>query len=388
MQRLVSRHKEHFHTPPAGCIRVPLSVSVLGDFCDYAGGNIILFATSVALCGGYSQRDDFELHIRIDAFRQQQDVTIDMRQLDHEHENPLFNVFEAILEKLRYEGYNVETGLNITMVSETESDLNMTIDQALATLFIALIADRHEFSLPFARMARYAAHAESRIRKRAASPAHHLCSLVGKEGHMLAYHGGTNEHTFLPFDFTANSFHMAIVKQPRFAINPDYSKKIEALDKGLAGIRKERYVEHVCELGVREFTMHRAKILSRTALAMTEHAVFENDRVNQSLPFFERQDAVAVGDFMNQTHSSLKELAGQSNEMFDWLVEEATGQGALGAKLGSLSGMPVVLVLTTKKAPLDHDALTRGFTNRFEKTVEFLPVRATGGAERLDNEDD
>ncbi len=388
MKKLATLHEEHFHTVPAGHIRVPLSVSVLGDFCDYAGGNVIMFATPVTLYGGYSQRDDFELHIRIDAFRQKQEVSIDMRQLTHEHENPLFNVFEAILEKLRYEGYNVETGLNITMVSATESDLNMAIDPTLATLFIALLAQRNDFSQPFPRMARYAAHAEKKIHKRTTSPAHHLCSLAAKEGQMFAYNAETNEHAHLSFDFTANNFHMAIVKQPRFAINPYFVKKIAALDKGLESIQRERYVDHVCELSVREFTNHRAQILSRQALAMTEHVVFENDRVIQSLPFFERKDAIAVGDFMNQTHFSLKELAGQSNEMFDWLVENAISEGALGAKAGFLSGMPVVLVLEEKKTPLDLSALKKRFMDRFDKTVEFLPATACGGAARIDKEDD
>ncbi len=382
MKKLLSLHEEHFRTSLTSHLELPLSVTLLGDLCDYAGGNVIMFATPVTLHAGYTQRDDFELHIRIEAFRQKLEATIDMRQLAHDHETPLFNVFEAVLEKLRYEGYNVESGLNITMVADSDRDLNMTIDQAFTTLFIALLADRHEFSLSYTRMARYAAHAERRIHKRTTSPAHHLCSLAAKKGRMFLYDANTREHVHLPFDFQTYRFHLAVVKQPRFAINPDFATRIEALDKALESIRKARHVEQLCDLGVREFTNHRGEILSRRGLAMTEHVVFENDRVSQSRSCCERKDVIGVGDFMNQTHTSLQELAGQSNEMFDWLVEAAMSEGALGAKLAFLSGMPIILLLEEKKAALDLDALQKKFWSRFEKTVEFIPATACDGVRK------
>ncbi len=385
-EELVDRHKEKFLTEPRAFFFAPATIALLGDFCDYAGGDGLMFATDIGIDAAVSVRDDHNIHIDMEFFNQRREAVIDMRRLVLEQEYEDVNILEALLLKLQYEGYQVEDGLNLTLQTNVLTDINAMLTPTLASLFIEIVIRRNNFSISEEKKGMYLRFAEAKVRGESPVPLHQLSTLEAKK-HTLTHLAGKNfTRKDVDFDLQTHRLLIALIKRPRFVLDDNLTRRLRALQKGYDAINAYRDIPSLCAVDRDEFLRLRNAIKSSMVLKRVEHVIFENGRTHEGYDALRRKNYAVLGELMNQSHRSLQELFDYSDSFFDQLVEQMLRAGALGAKLSRFSGMPCVVALFKRDTEIDLDKLTNRAIERFERNVVIVEVTPGDGVGLIEGE--
>ena len=101
------------------------------------------------------------------------------------------------------------------------------------------------------------------------------------------------------------------------------------------------------EITPEEFEAHKDAISDETVKRRVTHVIYEDDRVLKSVKALKEGDIKAFGQFMNQSHASLRDLFEVTGEELDTLAETAQGvPGVIGSRMtgGGFGGCTVSIV--------------------------------------------
>lgn len=104
---------------------------------------------------------------------------------------------------------------------------------------------------------------------------------------------------------------------------------------------------YLAQLNREQFEAHQDKITDEVVRRRARHVVEENQRVLDSVEVLKNNDLKQFGQFMNDSHASLRDLYEVSCEELDIMVEEAQRiPGTLGSRMtgAGFGGCTVSLV--------------------------------------------
>jgi len=365
-------HQNLFGRQPVGEVAGPLTVGLLGDFCDYDGGAILTTALQPRLRAAWSLRDDYLVRIALRLFQSRRMVEIDLRRLERGRDEKLAEAFEALIAKLQYEGYTLEDGFDIVFTCEVETDLNVFLLPNLLQLLFSLFIEQNGFSVPIERRIHYAREVERRIYGRSPSATHHYASLLAEPGKALLVKTLQGDFRQLPLP-KGTVLDVMIPKQPRFALQEGIDERVRILERALSSVQKYRAVKTLSELDQQTFASLRDKLRRGETLHHVEHVHFEQSRIEQAVETLEESDAIIFGDLLDQAHASVRDLLGLVSKLQERLVEKARQSGALGAKYARLSQTPVVLAFygSPQEAP-EKESFQEQFEAEQQKPLTII----------------
>jgi galactokinase len=161
----------------------------------------------------------------------------------------------------------------------------------------------------------------------------------GKQDHAILLMCDTLEYELVPFRTGAYKIVISNTNKRRGLVDSKYNERRSECDRALEILQKE--------LPADQFVTLQDSIRDETVRRRAQHVVEENQRVHDSVEALKNGDLEAFGQYMNQSHDSLRYLYEVTGDELDALVEEAQRiPGTIGSRMtgAGFGGCTVSLV--------------------------------------------
>ena len=196
--------------------------------------------------------------------------------------------------------------------------------------------------------------------------------------------------TTVPLNLDAHGLSLVVVDSgiSRDLASSAYARRRKECEEALGALRVITYnldLKSLRDITVEMLHNHGGKLYP-TLYKRAHHVVTENERVLKTVSALSAGDYEAVGQYMNQSHKSLRNDFEVSNPMMDRLVELAQGtDGVLGARLTGAGFGGCAIALIPPGAADDLASSTRRvFAERDYREPAFYTSLPAAGAEVIE----
>lgn len=170
----------------------------------------------------------------------------------------------------------------------------------------------------------------------------------GRKDHAILLMCDTLEYELVPFQTGAYKIVIANTNKRRGLIDSKYNERRSECDQALEILQKEiPALQYLAQLTPEQFVTLQDSILDETVRRRAKHVVEENQRVLDSVEALKNGDLESFGQYMNQSHDSLRFLYEVTGDELDAMVEEFQREsGTLGVRMtgAGFGGCTVALV--------------------------------------------
>jgi galactokinase len=363
-----------------GVWSAPGRVNLIGEHTDYNDGFVLPMAISQRTAVAVRRRDDRLVRVSSQHSAVTAEInldSVDSAQLSDWPAYPL-GVVWAVWES----GFDLSgvSGLDIDIDSDVPIGAGLSSSAAIECAVAVALRDLWNLGSSDADLARLCQRAENVAVGAPTGIMDQSVSLIGKDGHALFLDCRSLEVDHVPFDIEREG--LAIV-----AI--DTAVKHANTDGGYASRRAscETVAKALGVPALRDATMdlldqHRSQ-LSETDYVRARHIITENQRVLDTVNTLKSRGASAIGEFLSQSHVSMRDDFDISCAELNVAVEASMASGALGSRMtgGGFGGTAIALIGTDRVDALISSVMEAFAQNSFASPRCFV-VTAAEGAHR------
>lgn len=366
-----------FGQRPAGVVRAPGRVNLIGEHTDYNDGFVLPIAIERHTLAAWAPRDDGRIAF---VSRQQPggDVEIDLREEILPGRPAWANYPKGVAAELRRAGVplvscSVLFDSNVPLNAGLSSSASLEVATAGALLAAA------GATLPPAELARLCQRAENHFAGAPCGIMDQSISVLGRRGHALLLDCRSLETTHVPFD------------DPQAVLLVVDTQVKHDIGDGGYPLRRRQCEQAAGILGVRalrDATLEQVLLARRDGRLGEEpfrrcrHVLGEIRRTLQAVEALRAGDLKQFGEWMYASHDSLRNDYEVSCEELDAIVERARRcKGVFGARMtgGGFGGCAIVLV-RVDHAEAVQKTLQADFQTRFGRVCPIFATRAADGA--------
>ncbi|MBT2288655.1 galactokinase [Paenibacillus albidus] len=208
----------------------------------------------------------------------------------------------------------------------------------------------------------------------------------GKRDHAILLMCDTLEYELVPFVTGSYKLVIGNTNKKRGLVDSKYNERRQQCDEALAIFKKQLpSLSYLAELTVEQFEAYQAKIEDGIVRSRARHVVEENRRVLDSVQVLRINDLKQFGQYMNDSHLSLRDLYEVSCEELDIMVEEAQRiPGTLGSRMtGAGFGGCTVSLVHEDDVERFICEVGKAYTTRTGLVGEFYVCGIGNGVEEL-----
>ncbi|MFC3750040.1 galactokinase [Paenibacillus sp. GCM10012306] len=211
----------------------------------------------------------------------------------------------------------------------------------------------------------------------------------GKRDHAILLMCDTLEYNLVPFVTGSYKLIIGNTNKRRGLVDSKYNERRQQCDEALSILQKEvPSLSYLAQLTREQFETHQDKIADETVRRRARHVVEENQRVLESVEVLKNNDLKQFGQYMNDSHASLRDLYEVSCAELDIMVEEAQRiPGTLGARMtGAGFGGCTVSLVHEDDVERFISEVGAAYKERSGLTGEFYVCGIGNGVEELKGE--
>ena len=375
MSQIEKKFLETFGAEPDLVAAAPGRVNLIGEHIDYSDGFVLPFAIKDRTLVAARKRGDSTVRIA-SAQRRNKIVTVDISTvkpgLKGEWERYALGVLWAL---------GVKEGVDLLIDGHVPLGAGLSSSAALECSVAT--AMNHLFDLGFnlEELARLTQKAENQYVGVPCGIMDQSVSLMATQGSALLLDCRDLTTKNIPFDVASSGLELLIID----------TQAHHALTDGGYAERRASCESVVAKLGItslRELSMEQLEnsrgLLTETEFVRARHAVTEMKRVLECVEALSNSDFERVGQFINQSHASLRDDYTVSCPELDTAVEAALVAGALGSRMvgGGFGGSAIALIQASKTTETIK-AVEKAFSSKGFKAPRFFTSLPSQGAELL-----
>jgi galactokinase len=370
-----------FAQPPQVRAYAPGRIEVIGNHCDYNGGNVLGAAVDCGIEVALSARADGECHLVSESMEKEVVVALD-------HLAPLSaplawaNYPLGVVAVLRDAGFPLQRGFNFAAASTLPAGAGMSSSAALELATAYALAALHQFEVDRKRMVQLCRRAENEFVGMPCGILDQGVSAFGAPDHLV--HIDCFTETFhqvpMPADchfwiFNSNKKH-ALVDSKYPERHRECAEAFEILKRAEPGAA---CLAHITPERVREQRRELGETLFKRALHVTE----ETRRVESVVTALPGGQLETVGSLLTASHHSSETLFENSCAEIDYLVAQLTGlPGVYGARIsgGGFGGAAIALTTSAFGQSGASAQIASDYFDKFGIELSLLHTRAGRGA--------
>lgn len=211
----------------------------------------------------------------------------------------------------------------------------------------------------------------------------------GKRDHAILLMCDTLEYNLVPFVTGSYKLIIGNTNKRRGLVDSKYNERRQQCDEALSILQKELpSLSYLAQLTREQFESLQGKIEDETVRRRARHVVEENQRVLESVEVLKNNDLKQFGQYMNDSHDSLRDLYEVSCVELDVMVEEAQRiPGTLGSRMtGAGFGGCTVSLVHEDDVERFISEVGAAYKERTGLTGEFYVCGIGNGVEELKGE--
>lgn len=363
----------------------PGRINIIGEHIDYLGGNVFPTAISLGTYAYVSKRNDQELHLVSDNFKDFGETIISLKDLEYKEEHKWANFVKGMFKKYIDKGYNINTGLNILIHGTLPRSSGLSSSASLEVLIGTVIKHEYNLNLSNLEIVLDSKDVENNYIGVNCGIMDQFAIGMAEDKKAIYLNTNTLEYQQIPLDLGEYTLLIANTNKKRTLSEGVYNQRVEECQNALKKIQdKGINITNLCELSesqVKEMKSY----LTQTEYKRVTHAVTENTRTIQSIEALLQNDIVSLGKHLYDSHASLKDLYEVSCIELDTLVDSFQQQGAIGARMtgAGFGGCAIALVQKDKASQISKK-VEQDYFNKIGYNTEIYQVTQSGGPRKIE----
>jgi galactokinase len=342
--------------------RAPGRVNLIGEHTDYNDGFVLPAAIEFYCWLAVGPRQDHKLVVYSDEFRNQVEVELSGGSLRPSRTWSDYSI--GVAAQLQKAGFKL-SGANLLIHGEVPIGAGLSSSASIGVATALALAEESGLSVGPTQLARICQQAENEFVGMRCGIMDQFISMYGRANHALML-----DCRSLQFEFVSipESVRLVICNTgvKHQLAGGEYNRRreeceeaVRSLARVLPGIRALRDVSR------EQLDGHRG-LLSEVAYKRALHVVTENERVLNGMEALRTGDLPRFGEYMAESHRSLRDLFEVSCAELDLMVELANQQdGVYGARMtgGGFGGATINLV-DAQRATAFAEAVAKAYRDK------------------------
>lgn len=363
----------------------PGRVNLIGEHIDYLGGNVFPSAISLGTYAFVTKRDDDEIHFLSVNFKEYGIKVASLKDLTYKEEDNWTNFGKGMFKALIDKGANIPTGMNILIYGTLPNSSGLSSSASLEVLIGQIIKEEYDFNISMFDLVQVAQDVENNYVGVNCGIMDQFAVGMSKEDTAILLDTNSLEYEYVPLVLGDYTLVIANTNKKRALADSKYNERRSECDKGLEILRSNGVkINQLCEMTIDEFETNKKLIKNFTVRNRVEHAVYENDRTNNAVKALREGDLVLMGELMNQSHDSLRDLYEVSCKELDVLVDYFRDNGSIGARMtGAGFGGCVIALVETKEVDEVIEEVKKAYLEKIGYHADFYPVQTSDGTKKI-----
>ncbi|WP_134704562.1 galactokinase [Ammoniphilus sp. YIM 78166] len=352
----------------------PGRVNLIGEHTDYNGGYVFPAALTYGTWALVTPRQDGKLRFVSTHFNVKAECSLD--QLVYVKEEDWANYPKGVISKLlTYPSISSSLrGADILYYGNIPNGAGLSSSASIELVTALAISRLVNSDIPMIELVQLSQQAENQFVGVNCGIMDQFAVGMGKKDHAMLLKCDTLQYDYVPFQ--ANGYKLVITNtnKRRGLADSKYNERRSECEQGLLQIQKVLpYILSLGDLRYAEWEQVRGVIQSDVIRNRVEHVVSENERVLLATRSLKENDLISFGQYMLQSHESLRDLYEVTGLELDTLFEEAAKvPGCVGTRMtgAGFGGCNVSLVREEaveefKKRVAENYTLRTGFIPDF-----------------------
>jgi galactokinase len=367
--------EETYGYAPQGLWRAPGRVNLIGEHTDYNDGFVLPMTIDRAVWVAAATRRDRQVRVVALTLGPDEQTTFSLDGLGPDPVIRWSNYVRGVLALLERAGHRLE-GLDLVYAGDVPIGAGLSSSAAVEVAIATATCGLHSIDLAGIELARLCQQAEHKFAGTQCGLMDQLISILGQEGHALLI--DCRYLTWAPVPLPAGVTVMVCDTSKRRGLSDSaYNERRRECEEGARrlGVPALRDVDT-------ETFEARAGQLPSLLQKRCRHVIHENERTLHAAEALRRGDGAAVGQLMNESHTSLRDLYEVSCEELDLMAALAQSQpGCWGARMtGAGFGGCVVALVDDAAVGAFSEAVSALYERQMLRTPALYACRASAGA--------
>lgn len=343
-------------------------INIIGEHVDYCGGKV--FPAALSLKNTVYIKPNGTDKINISWTTLDETVTLDINKLDSYRNLKYGNYQAGSAYVLQQAGYKI-LGCDMHQDCSVPFGSGLSSSAAIEVSTIAALLAISGECLSNPEIALLAQKAEREYAGVNCGIMDQYASACGKLANAMILDCKTLECEYVPIDLKDYSIVIANCNKPHNLVESKYNERRAETEEALEKLQTKYNVTCLADLSVSDFE-NSGKLLSGKVYDRAKHVVYECERVNLAKKAMISGDLVGLGQLLNQSHASLRDLYEVTGEELDALqAAEVQNENCLGARMigAGFGGCTIAIVLSTAVEDFKKEV-----TDKYEKAIGYKPT--------------
>lgn len=385
LENLKQKFEEVYSRKVENIYFAPGRVNLIGEHTDYNGGNVFPCAIDRGTTLLASRRNDKKCRFFSLNFEDKGIVEFSLENLKYEKDHGWTNYPKGIFKSFLDRGLNIEYGFDVLIYGNIPNGAGLSSSASIELVVGILINSEFNFGLDNITLALIGKETENKFIGVNSGIMDQFAIAMGQKDKAILLDCNTLKYEMVPIVLNDEYIVISNTNKKRGLADSKYNERRSECEKGLEELQVKLNINSLGELSIEEFEANKELIKSEVVRRRVKHAVYENQRTIMAKEALVNGDLEKFGEYMNQSHISLRDDYEVTGFELDSLVEAQWQQeGVLGARMtgAGFGGCTVALV---KKDKVDN-FIKNVEKIYFEKTglkAEFYIANVSAGVRKL-----
>ncbi len=309
----------------------PSRINLIGEHTDYNGGYVLPCTLDFGTYGMARKRDDDVVKFYSTMFEGV--IEININDLQYKKEHGWSNYCKGVLYEYKKLGHELG-GFELYITSNMPISSGLSSSASLEVLTCIVLNKLFNLDVSKIDIAIISRKAENEYMKLNCGIMDQFIIANGRKNTAMLLKCDTLQYKY--FDLNLGDYKILIcnTKKPRKLIESKYNERLVECQEGLKILKDKLNVENLAEITIEQFSEHKYLIEDETIRKRVEHVVYETDRTLKSTEELNNSNLEKFGEYMIQSHNSLKFLYEVTGFELDTIVKYALEEdGVLGARM-------------------------------------------------------
>lgn len=328
-------------------------VNLIGEHIDYCGGKV--FPAALNLRTTVVARKNGENVIRLAATTIDDRVTLDISNLNA-YRDLKWGDYQAgvayVMQQVGYEIVGCDLLYDTTVPFGSGLSSSASIEVATGMTLATFSGEAGGKGVDLVQLAVLGQKSENTYNGVNCGIMDQFASSLGKKDHAILLDCKTLDYEYVPLDLGCYSLVIANCNKPRSLQDSKYNERRAEVEKAFELLKTVLPgITCLADVTPAEFEKVGKSVLSGKIYDRAKHVVEECARVYESAAALKRGDILAFGEYLNQSHYSLRDLYEVTGPYLDALSKRSReAEGCIGSRMtgAGFGGCTVSLVKTDK----------------------------------------
>ena len=325
----------------------PARINIIGEHIDYNGGKVFPAAIDRYLYVAIRKRADSKIIYNDVRFPGTYEFDVN-DNFTFDKKNDYANYLNGILSQIKAQGYRLDSGFEILMVSNVPAGGGISSSSALECGFAYAVIDTFGLKIDRVEIAKLGQMSEHNFMGVNCGIMDQFIIATGKKNTAEMLDCATLEYEYAPLELGDYRFVVMNTNKVRKLSDSKYNERRSQCEKALKILQDNGVdIKALCELTPAKWEEVKHFVSDEIIQKRAKHCVYENQRVLDAVLALKAGDLKKLGSLLNESHASLKNDYEVTGLELDTLAETSQKQpGCLGARMtgAGFGGCAIALV--------------------------------------------